>query len=136
KAKLLGKSVILYCMHCGKDWISFVGTLQEKVKCPKCGSSVIALVPNFVSVEDIRKLLKKKRLNSEEKSWKEKLDRSAAIISSSGKKGVIALSTYGIGPTKASSILSRSYNSEDEFFAALLEAQKTFIRTRRFWEFH
>ncbi|MEM3543846.1 MAG: DEAD/DEAH box helicase [Candidatus Micrarchaeia archaeon] len=136
KAKLLGKSVVLYCMHCGKDWISFIGTLQEKVKCPKCGSSVVTTVPNFVSVEDVRKLLKKKRLNSEEKSWKEKLERSAAIISASGRNGVITLSTYGIGPTKASSILSRPYKNEDEFYAALLEAQKTFIRTKRFWEFH
>ncbi|MEM4134147.1 MAG: DEAD/DEAH box helicase [Candidatus Micrarchaeia archaeon] len=136
KAKLLGKSVVLYCMHCGKDWISFIGTLQEKVKCPKCGSSVVTIVPNFVSVEDIRKLLKKKRLNSEEKSWREKLERSAAIISASGRNGVITLSTYGIGPTKASFILSRPYKTEDEFYAALLEAQKTFIRTKRFWEFH
>ncbi|MEM3890524.1 MAG: DEAD/DEAH box helicase [Candidatus Micrarchaeia archaeon] len=136
KAKLLGKSVVLYCMHCGKDWISFIGTLQEKVKCPKCGSSVVTIVPNFVSVEDVRKLLKKKRLNSEEKSWREKLERSAAIISASGRNGVITLSTYGIGPTKASSILSRPYKNEDEFYAALLEAQKTFIRTKRFWEFH
>ncbi|MEM4590203.1 MAG: helicase-related protein, partial [Candidatus Micrarchaeia archaeon] len=136
KAKLLGKSVVLYCMHCGKDWISFIGTLQEKVKCPKCGSSVVTIMPNFVSVEDVRKLLKKKRLNSEEKSWREKLERSAAIISASGRNGVITLSTYGIGPTKASSILSRPYKNEDEFYAALLEAQKTFIRTKRFWEFH
>ncbi|MEM3431279.1 MAG: DEAD/DEAH box helicase [Candidatus Micrarchaeia archaeon] len=136
KAKLLGKSVVLYCMHCGKDWISFIGTLQEKVKCPKCGSSVVTILPNFVSVEDVRKLLKKKRLNSEEKSWREKLERSAAIISASGRNGVITLSTYGIGPTKASSILSRPYKNEDEFYAALLEAQKTFIRTKRFWEFH
>ncbi len=136
RAKLLGKSGVLYCMHCGKDWISFIGTLPEKVKCPKCGSSVVTIVPNFVSVEDVRKLLKKKRLNSEEKSWREKLERSAAIISASGRNGVITLSTYGIGPTKASSILSKPYKTEDEFFAALLEAQKTFIRTKRFWEFH
>ena len=138
KAKLLGKSVVLLCTHCGKDWITFIGSLPDegKVKCPKCGSSMVALVPNFVNINDAKKLLTKKKLSKEEREYKERLERSAGIISSAGKRGVIALSSYGVGPTKASSILSRKYSSEEEFFAALLEAQKTFIRTRRFWEFH
>lgn len=136
KAKILGKSLVLYCMHCGKDWISFIGTLDDKVKCPKCGSTVVAPLPKFVSVEDVKKLLKKKKLTKEEKGWKERLDRSAAVVSASGKRGVITLSAYGVGPTKASGILSRSHKTEEEFYAALLQAQKTFIRTKRFWEFH
>lgn len=136
KVKLLGKSVVLYCMHCGKDWISFIGTLEDKVKCPKCGSTMVAPVPKFVSVEDVRKLLKKKRPTREEKGYKERLDRSAAVVSASGKRGVITLSAYGVGPSKAPGILGRAHKSEEEFYAALLNAQKTFIRTKRFWEFH
>jgi ATP-dependent Lhr-like helicase len=138
KAKLLGKSVVLFCTHCGKDWITFIGSLpdQGKIKCPKCGSSMVALVPGFVNVSDVKKLFTKKKLTKEEKEYKMRLERSAGIISSAGKRGVIALSSYGVGPTKAASLLSRTYKDENEFFAALLEAQKTFIRTRRFWEFH
>ncbi len=136
KAKLLGKSVVLYCMHCGKDWISFIGALEDKVKCPKCGSTMVAPLPKSISVEDVRKLLKKKRLTKEEKVYKERLDRSAAVVSASGKWGVITLSTYGVGPSKAPGILGRTHKSDEEFYTALLNAQKTFIRTKRFWEFH
>lgn len=130
--KLLGKSVVLLCTYCGHDWISFIGALPDKIKCARCGSTQIAMPHASEGV----KMFKKKKLTAQEKVLKEKLNRMAAIISASGKKGVIALATYGVGPTKSARILSKRYKTDDEFFAALLEAQKTFIRTKRFWEFH
>lgn len=135
KMKLLGKSVILYCTHCSHDWIAFIGTLPDKVKCARCGSTLITMPPERYRAEAF-KLYKKTRLSAQEKIWKDKLDKSAAVISASGKKGVIALSTYGIGPAKSVGVLGKKFATEDEFFAALLEAQKTFIRTKRYWEFH
>ena len=135
KMKLLGKSVILYCTHCEHDWIAFIGALPDKVKCARCGSTLITMPPERYRMEAF-KLYKKTKLTSQEKIWKDKLDKTAAVISASGKKGVIALSTYGIGPTKSVGVLGKKFATENEFFAALLEAQKTFIRTKRYWEFH
>jgi len=135
KMKLLGKSVILYCTHCEHDWIAFIGALPDKVTCARCGSTLITMPPERYRVEAF-KLYKKTKLSAQEKIWKDKLDKMAAVISASGKKGVIALSTYGIGPTKSVGVLGKKFATENEFFAALLEAQKTFIRTKRYWEFH
>lgn len=135
KMKLLGKSVILYCTHCGHDWIAFIGSLPDKVKCARCGSTLVTMPPEKYRAEAF-KLYKKTRLSAQERIWKDKLDKTAAVISASGKRGVIALSTYGVGPTKSVGVLGKKFATEDEFFAALLEAQKTFIRTKRYWEFH
>jgi len=135
KMKLLGKSVILYCTHCEHDWIAFIGALPDKVKCARCGSTLITMPPEKYRAEAF-KIYKKTKLNPQEKIWKDKLDKTAAVISASGKKGVIALSTYGVGPIKSVGVLGKTFATENEFFAALLEAQKTFIRTKRYWEFH
>ena len=132
KNKLLSKSAILYCTYCGHDWISFVGELPEKIKCNRCSSSMITIIDEA----SWSKIFKKKKLSKEEKVWKEKLNKTAAIVSASGKKGVIALATYGVGPTRAAGILSKKYNTDEEFYAALMNAQKNFIRTKRFWELH
>jgi ATP-dependent Lhr-like helicase len=82
------------------------------------------------------KLYRKKKLNEQEKRDKAYLDKVAGIIAASGKPAVVALATYGVGPERASRILSRNHQSDDEFYVALLEAQKTFIKTRRYWAAH
>lgn len=128
--RLLAKAAILYCTYCGHDWISYVGQLPEQIKCGKCGSTMVAVCDN---VKECR-VYKKKTLNEEETRKKIELDKTAAVISSSGKKGVIALSTYGIGAGTAGRLLTRKYENDDEFFVKLLEAQKKFIATRRYWE--
>ena len=128
--RLLAKAAIMYCTYCEHDWISYVGQLPEEVKCGRCGSKMVAVCDN---VKECR-IYKKKTLTDEEKRKKESLDRAAAIVAASGRKGVIALSTYGIGPRTGAQILSRKYENEDEFFIKLLEAQKKFIANRRYWE--
>lgn len=134
--KLLGKSVVLYCTYCDHDWISFIGALPEKIRCARCGSRMIAVCDGVEESRILRKAKGKGKLTEEEKRKKEQLMKTAAIIAASGKAGAIALSTYGIGPRKAATVLGKRYKTEDEFFAALLEARKTFIRTKRYWEFH
>ncbi|MEM2974290.1 MAG: DEAD/DEAH box helicase [Candidatus Micrarchaeia archaeon] len=128
--RLLAKAVILYCTYCGHDWILYIGQLSEHVKCGKCGSGMVAVC------DDIKecRLYRKKSLTDEERKKKEYIDKSAAVVAASGKNGVIALSTYGIGPGTAARILARRYGNEDEFFIKLLEAQKRFIANRRYWE--
>ena len=130
KNRLLAKAVILYCTYCGHDWISYVGQLHEHVECGKCGSKMVAVCDNLKEC----RVYKKKTPTEEEKRKKIELDKTAALIASAGKKGIIALSTYGIGSGTAGRILSRKYENDDEFYIKLLEAQKKFIATRRYWE--
>jgi ATP-dependent Lhr-like helicase len=133
KNRLLARKTILCCTYCNHDWMSFVGTLPQKIVCPRCGSKMITLCDN---IDDTKLMKKKGKLTDAERKKKEQLLKSAAIIAASGKMAAVALSTYGVGPKKVATILSKNYRTEDEFFATLLEAQKTFIRTKRYWEFH
>jgi len=65
---------------------------------------------------------------------KEELYRIANLVMAYGKRAVYALSAYGVGAETATRILSKFYENEDEFFKALLEAERNYIRTRRFWD--
>jgi ATP-dependent Lhr-like helicase len=51
-----------------------------------------------------------------------------------GRKAVIAFSVRGVGVENAKRILNRYFKDENEFFEALFDAEKTFIRNRRFWK--
>ena len=51
-----------------------------------------------------------------------------------GKKAAIAFSVRGVGVENAKRILARHFKDENEFFEALFDAEKTFIRNRRFWK--
>jgi ATP-dependent Lhr-like helicase len=138
KAGILSKQVILLCTNCLNDFIGFVGELGD-LKCKKCGSKLLAPCDeDEIKVYKKFKKGKEKMTNEERKIVEkivEKIERKAGIIASSGKKGLIALSTYGVGPEKASKILSMKLE-EDEFYRELLNAQKEFIRTRGYWREH
>ena len=51
-----------------------------------------------------------------------------------GINAIYALNTYGIGVENAARILSKYYPDEKSFFVELLEAEKKYIRTRKFWD--
>jgi len=69
-----------------------------------------------------------------EKEGKEDEELSASLIEAYGKKAAIAMSAYGVGPRTAAFILRKLQRDEDSFFADILEAQKQFIRTKRYWQ--
>jgi ATP-dependent Lhr-like helicase len=62
-----------------------------------------------------------------------KVEKSAELVRGYGKKAVIALSVYGVGPQTASKILRMMRQDEKQFFMDLIDAQKNFIKNKRFW---
>jgi ATP-dependent Lhr-like helicase len=50
-----------------------------------------------------------------------------------GKKAAIALAARGIGPETAKRILARYHKDEDDFLRDILEAERKFIQTRKYW---
>ena len=81
-------------------------------------------------------LIKKKaheNLTKEEEGQISKLRRSADVVLSYGKRGIIAQSVYGIGPQMAGRVLSRMHDSDETLYKDLLEAKLNFIRTKRYW---
>lgn len=74
-----------------------------------------------------------KRLDRKEVATLKEALQYAGLISSYGAKAVVALSVYGVGPKGAARILMMRKHDEHSFFIDLLEAQKNFIRTKKYW---
>ncbi len=115
KDRIMSEVCLVRCANCGASYRESLKDL--KLRCIKCGSSLIAVVSE-----------KKKDLSKEE------VIRVANLIASYGIRAVYAMLTYGIGFETAKRILSRFFENEDDFFKALLEAERNYIRTRKFWD--
>jgi ATP-dependent Lhr-like helicase len=108
----------VYCLNCGANYSEVVSAVN-RFHCIKCGSSMVAIFSDRRSIEDFRK---------------EELFRIANLVMSYGKRAVYALNAYGVGVETAARLLSRYYLSDEDFFKALLEAEKNYVRTRKFWD--
>lgn len=115
KDRIMSEICRVQCANCGSSYKEPLKDL--KLRCIRCGSSLVAVVSE-----------KKKELNREETI------KVANLIASYGIRAVYAMLTYGIGFETAKRILSRFFETEDDFFKALLEAERNYIRTRRFWD--
>ena len=105
------------CLNCGASYSETVGSFS-RFTCIKCGSPMIAVFNSRRKAEDFSR---------------RELFRLANLVRGYGKRAIYALSTYGIGAETAARILSRYYISEDDFFKALIEAERKYVMTRRFW---
>jgi ATP-dependent Lhr-like helicase len=124
KSELLAKKVRLLCLYCGRTFGKSLSLEKEDLRCPYCNSKRLTL-------EEFELVWRKKQRDSKE--WKE-MQRISSLIASYGMRALLALETYGVGAKNASRVLSRLHDSDEAFFKDLLEAQKTFIRTRKYWQ--
>lgn len=137
KSRLEAKTMRLLCIFKG-DWegTRTVRSLPEKIRCPTCGSTLIAATfkDDTATLQAVRKKLKKSRLSrDEEKLWLTAW-KAASLIQNYGRKAVVTMAARGVGPTTASRILQRRFRSEDEFYLAILRAERDYLRTRMFWD--
>ncbi|ACJ16425.1 large helicase-related protein [Thermococcus onnurineus NA1] len=137
KRRLLDHEVVLVCTNCGWSSKTRVSRLRERIKhweCPKCGSRMLA-VAHPIDAEEFMPILKKvrhgERLERKEERAYRKLLKAADLIDSYGFDAVLALASYGTGPDTAARLLSQ-YRGE-ALLVALMERERQFIRTRRFW---
>jgi len=136
KDRILSTKVKLVCMFKG-DWegVRAVGDLPERIRCPSCGSTLIALTNprDDLLMRALRKRLRGARLSQEEESALRTAWLSASLIQASGKKAAIILSGHGIGPATASRIIRKLFRSEAEMYAEIIKAERLYARTRAFW---
>jgi ATP-dependent Lhr-like helicase len=72
-------------------------------------------------------------LTLEESKKLETVKRTADLVIVYGKKAAIVLAGRGVGPQTGSRILARMHKTEDAFFKDILNAEKQFIKTKKFW---
>jgi len=110
--KTLSKTLELICMNCGATRYAYLATATDDIPCPKCSEKSLAI------------------------KYKTKKDRelSAALIRNYGKRALIAMAVYGIGPATAERILSKLHKDEESFYLDIINAQKTFVKTKKYWK--
>jgi len=136
RKRLLDHEVVLVCTNCGWSARTKVARLQniELRQCPRCGSKMLA-VAHPIDAEEFLPVLEKVRrgkpLERKEERTYRKLLKAADLVDSYGFEAVLALASYGTGPDTAARLLAQ-YRGE-ALLVALMEREREFIRTRRFW---
>ena len=137
KERLLSETMRLVCFH-KADWegLRTVRTLQERIRCPICKSTLIAGTyprdENLIKIA--RKKLQRKSLSPQEDREWQRGWMSASLVQSSGRRAIVAMSGRGVGPTTAARILRRFCRTEEEFYTEILKAEREYARTRMFWD--
>ena len=139
KQAIIAKQVKLFCTYCNSVHYRKIAEIGEREKplCPNCGSPMIAPVsPREQAFASLQSKLKsgKRNFTSDELKLRKELLRAAGLVEAHGRRALAALSVYGVGVETASRILQRLHRNEDLLFVDLLEAQKQFIRTKRYWQ--
>lgn len=129
------KNVELICTFCG---FRFGRKLQdirdnEKVLCVSCKSPMVAAYTEGYEGIMLKKKRGSKLTKSEREVYREMLN-NASLVDAYGKRALAALSTYGIGIATASRVLKMLRTNFNLFVIDVINAQKQFIKTRKYWK--
>jgi ATP-dependent helicase Lhr and Lhr-like helicase len=59
---------------------------------------------------------------------------SAELLAHYGQRALLALAARGVGPETARRLLMRLYRDDDAFFTEILRAERSYAKTRAFWD--
>lgn len=135
--RLLKTKTGLVCTHCGEIFASCtVENVPPEIKCRNCGAKLIGYAPHRY-VKEASKLIKKslsgKKLDNEEDKHMKMISDSSGIIISHKRDAVICLAGRGVGVKTAGRILRKGVKGDD-LLKEILEAEKQFAKTKRFWK--
>ncbi len=137
KHRLMNTKTRLACMNCGEWTQSYtIKDMPEAVKCSKCGALLLAVVhprqSNILKI--IQKHLKKKRLRPDEEELLNRAKKSADLYITYKRAAVIMLAGRGVGPYTAKRILRKYHESVEDLLKNILEAERAFLRTKKYWK--
>jgi len=136
KDRLHRKEMRLFCMNCCKWSTSTrIERLPEFPKCGNCDARLLTILPydSREMLAAIKKYAAGKRMKESEKRLVARAENAAALILASGKRALIVLAARGVGPKTASRILAYQFRDDDDFYRAILQAERLYARTRQFW---
>ena len=133
KARILNEVKTLVCTNCWK-YVEMrrVKEIPQIVKCPECGSKLVAALG--IADEDMRKVIMKNgtRLSEREKSLVSKAEDTAKLVDRYGRLAVYALAGRRVQPEAAGDILRKHHKPSNDFFEAIMEAEREALK-ERFW---
>ncbi len=137
RKRLLSTRVRLACVNCGKyTTVLEVREVEKQPECPKCTSVFIAVSRRKRSeiTDIIMKKIRRKPLSEEEMKEFIRARRAADLVSVYGKKAVVALAGRGVGPQTAARILAKLHPAKEKLLRDILQAEKDFVRTKKYWK--
>src|SRR5438270_12824418 len=133
KARILNEVKTLVCTNCWK-YVEMrrVKEIPQIVKCPECGSKLVAALG--IADEDMRKVIMKNgtRLSEREQDLVSKAEDTARLVDQYGRLAVYALAGRRVQPEAAGDILRRHRKPTNDFFEAIMEAEREALK-ERFW---
>jgi ATP-dependent Lhr-like helicase len=133
KARILNEVKTLVCTNCWK-YVEMrrVKEIPPIVKCPECGSKLVAALG--IADEDMRKVIVKNgaRLSEREKDLVSKAEDTAKLVDQYGRLAVYALAGRRVQPEAAGDILRKHRKPTNDFFEAIMEAEREALK-ERFW---
>ncbi|ASI13350.1 Lhr-like helicase [Candidatus Mancarchaeum acidiphilum] len=130
----LDKKANLICTYCGFEFKRNLSEIidEGRILCPTCQSPMVTINTNgYINV--IKKIKEKKELTETDKRVRMSMMADADLVYSYGGRAVAALSTYGVGHRTAARALLMQRTSKEKFFVDLIEAQKQFIKNKKYW---
>ena len=120
KRRLMRTNLSLRCLSCNNKRKRKVNSItKHELVCPQCNSRMVAILhPMEVDKEISNK----------------KLTKSASLAKSHGARAAMVIAGRGIGPDTAGRILRKQLGDDSDLVKAIIEAEITYARTRRFWD--
>ena len=120
KRRLLRTNLSLRCLSCDNIRKRKVNAItKHELVCPQCNSRMVALLHPMEADKEVSA---------------KKLTKSASLAKSHGERAALAIAGRGIGPDTAGRILRKQLGDDTELVKAIIEAEITYARTRRFWD--
>jgi len=137
KHRLQNTKVKMVCVNCGQWQQTFaVKEVPKGLKCRKCSAKLLGITR--VRTIDMGKIVKKKlrgsTLTTEESKRFERLRMTGDMFLVYGNKAVLCLAAKGVGPQTASRLLAKYHNNEDDLMKDILEAERNYVRTKKYWK--
>lgn len=136
RERIYNTQVRMICINCGKWERNFiVEEIPKDLRCGKCFAKLLAVVhPKAIQTEKIvKKKIKGGELTVDDNARYERARKSADLFIVYGKKAAVALAARGVGPATARRILAKFHKTDDDFLRDLLEAERNFIKTKKYW---
>jgi len=134
KERLMNTHYMYYCLTCGKYLGSLMVRDSKGLKCT-CGSKLVTFLKKYQedATTALKKKLNKKPLNKEEEKVFKKLEDKANMFLNYGYMAPYALAGRGVGNRNGQRILKGFYKTEEDFLKKIIEAEKNFVKTKKFW---
>jgi ATP-dependent Lhr-like helicase len=137
KHRLQNTKVKMVCVNCGQWQQTFaVKEIPKGLKCRKCDAKLLGVTR--AKAIDMGKIVKKKLrgtpLTSEEQKRFERLRMTGDMFLVYGSKAVLCLAAKGVGPQTASRLLAKYHSNEDDLMKDILEAERNYVRTKKYWK--